>query len=88
MTDDAADADERPFSEELEDWLHGDAPKTVGSMADAFGEKSFAVVIMLLLFPSALPLPTGGLTDVFALIAILFIVRPQGLFEVQSAERV
>jgi hypothetical protein len=40
-------------------------------MADAFGEKSFAVVIMLLLFPSALPIPTGGITDLFAIVAAI-----------------
>ena len=42
------------------------------------------------MFRSYLPSDISGLTDafVFALIAILFIVRPQGLFEVQSAERV
>jgi hypothetical protein len=78
VTEEAQDEDadaERPFSQELEDWLNGDAPKSLGSMADAFGEKSFAVVIMLLLFPSALPLPTGGLTDVFALIAALLALE-------------
>jgi hypothetical protein len=66
----AADA-EQPFSQELEDWLESDAPKSIGSMTDAFAEKSFAVVIMLLLFPSALPIPTGGITDIFAVIAAL-----------------
>jgi hypothetical protein len=75
VTGETADAAERPFSEELDEWLQSDAPKTLGSMADAFGEKSFAVVIMLLLFPSALPLPTGGLTDIFAAIAALIAVE-------------
>jgi hypothetical protein len=75
VTHGAADAAERPFSEELEEWLHSDAPKTLGSMADAFGEKSFAVVIMLLLFPSALPLPTGGITDIFAFLAMILAIE-------------
>jgi hypothetical protein len=62
-------SDEVPFSQELEEWLQRESPKTVGTLTDAFGEKSFAVAVMLLLFPSALPLPTGGLTDVLAAIA-------------------
>ena len=42
------------------------------------------------MFRSYLPSDISGLTDafVFALIALLFIVRPQGLFNVTSAERV
>ena len=75
MSDDAQDAAEKPFSEELEGWLESDAAKSLGSMADAFGEKSFAVVIMLLLFPSALPIPTGGITDLFALVAALLALE-------------
>ena len=75
MTNEAEDQSEQPFSDELASWLHGDAPKSLGSMAEAFGEKSFAVVIMLLLFPSALPLPTGGITDIFAVVAALLAVE-------------
>jgi branched-chain amino acid transport system permease protein len=41
-------------------------------------------------FRSSLPSDLQGLTDafVFVLIAVLFVVRPQGLFNVASAERV
>jgi branched-subunit amino acid ABC-type transport system permease component len=41
-------------------------------------------------FRSWLPSDLQGLTDslVFVVIAILFVVRPQGLFNVASAERV
>ena len=42
------------FSDELESWLEQDAPKTVGSLTDVIDEKSFAVVTLLLLIPSAL----------------------------------
>lgn len=77
MTDEApgADAPDQPFSQDLADWLDSDAPKTLGNMADAFGEKSFAVVIMLLLFPSALPIPTGGITDLFAIVAAILALE-------------
>ncbi len=40
-----------------------------------FGEKSFALLFVLLLGVPALPLPTGGATHVFELIAILLSVQ-------------
>jgi hypothetical protein len=48
---------------------------TVGSLVDAFGEKSFAVLFVVLLGPSALPLPTGGVTNVFEAIALLLALQ-------------
>ena len=68
-------ATERDFSSELEDWLKGDAPKTVGALSEEFGERSFAVTILLLMFLPALPLPTGGLSHVFELIAIIVALQ-------------
>jgi hypothetical protein len=59
------------FSTDLESWLRGDTPKTIGALADAFGEKSFAVVIFMLMFLSATPLPTGGITTVLEAITII-----------------
>ena len=66
---------EREFSEELDDWLRSDAPKTLGDLDEAFGEKSFAVTILLLMFLPALPLPTGGVTHVFEVITILVALQ-------------
>jgi len=66
---------DRDFSDELEDWLRGDAPKTVGALSEEFGERSFAVTILLLMFLPALPLPTGGLSHVFELIAIIIALQ-------------
>jgi hypothetical protein len=66
---------ERDFSDELEDWLRGDTPKTVGALGDAFGERGFAVTILLLMFLPALPIPTGGITHVFELITILLALQ-------------
>ena len=60
-----------PFSDVLETWLSGDDPKTVGALGHVFAEKSFAVAIMLLMFLPATPLPTGGITHVFELIAVI-----------------
>jgi hypothetical protein len=63
-------ADE-PFSDQLEHWLESDEPKTLGRLGEVFGEKSFAVTILFLMFIPALPLPTGGITHVFEAIAAL-----------------
>lgn len=62
---------ERQFSQKLESWLNKKGDKTLFSLVEAFGDKSFALLIMLLLFPSALPLPTGGVTNLLEIIAML-----------------
>ena len=62
---------ETEFSTQLEDWLTSDGPKTLGDLSEVFAEKSFAVTILLLMFVPALPLPTGGVTHVFEVIAVL-----------------
>src|SRR6185312_10795047 len=68
-----ADVGGRPekVSEELGGWLDGDGAKTLDGLIDLFGEKSFALLFVLLLGVPALPLPTGGATHVFEIIAIL-----------------
>ncbi len=63
------------FSDELEAWLRGDGRKTVGGLIEVFGGKSFAVLFVLLLGVSALPLPTGGATHVFEVIAVLLALE-------------
>lgn len=68
-------ADETPFSQELEQWLKGSQRKTLGHLFEVFGEKSFAIAFLLLLCVSALPLPTGGLTNIFELIAALICLQ-------------
>lgn len=62
-------------SEDLASWLARDGERTVGSLIDVFGEKSFALLFVLLLGVSALPLPTGGATHVFDVIAVLLAVQ-------------
>ena len=61
----------KPFSEELQDWLKSNKPKTLLSLDKVFAEKSFAIIFILLLAPSALPVPTGGITTVFEVVAII-----------------
>ena len=62
------------FSDELEGWLAGE-DHTVASLVDRFEEKSFAVLFVVLLGVPALPLPTGGATHVFELIAALLALE-------------
>ncbi len=58
-------------SDELERWLNGEHRKTVGGLIELFEEKSFALLFVLLLGVPALPLPTGGVTHVFEILAVL-----------------
>ena len=37
-----------PFSDRLATWLKSDDRKTVGQLGEVFGEKSFAVTVLLL----------------------------------------
>src|SRR5712672_2850695 len=67
--------EEQPFSDELEQWLRGDTPKTLGDLSETFGEKSFAVTILFLMFVPALPLPTGGITHVFEAITVVLAAQ-------------
>jgi hypothetical protein len=59
------------FSDELDAWVHGDQSKTLGSLSEVFGEKAFAVIVVVLMFPAALPLPTGGVTHVLEAITVV-----------------
>ncbi|HVC85654.1 MAG TPA: exopolysaccharide biosynthesis protein [Solirubrobacteraceae bacterium] len=63
------------LSDQLDRWLTDDGEKTVGSLVDAFGDKSFAMLLVLLLGIPALPLPTGGVTHVFEVIAVLLALE-------------
>jgi hypothetical protein len=62
-------------SDELERWLSAEGESTLGSLIELFEEKSFALVFVLLLGVPALPLPTGGATHVFEIIAALLALQ-------------
>ena len=64
-------APNQPFSDDLESWLESPGKKTLGDLTEVFEEKSFAIALLLLMITSALPIPTGGITNVFELIAML-----------------
>jgi hypothetical protein len=62
---------EPAFSVELERWLRREGPKTFGDMNNVFGEKGFAVTVLLVMSIPAIPLPTGGVTHLLEVIAVL-----------------
>ena len=62
-------------SDQLEGWLTSGGDKTLGGLVEVFGEKSFAILFVLLLGLPALPIPTGGATHVFEVIAVLLAVQ-------------
>jgi hypothetical protein len=62
-------------SGQLERWLGGEGAKTLGGLIELFEEKSFALLFVLLLGVPALPLPTGGATHVFEIIAVLLALQ-------------
>ena len=67
---------QRPsVSRDLDSWLRADGPKTLGGLSELFGEKSFALLFVLLLGVPALPLPTGGATHVFEIVAMLLALQ-------------
>ena len=63
------------FSQQLEAWLYSDKQKTLTSLGDIFLEKSFAVLFLILMALPALPVPTGGLTHIFEIIAMLLALE-------------
>jgi hypothetical protein len=62
-------------SDELEHWLGGDQPKTLGNVIELFGPRSFALIFVLLMALPALPLPTGGATHVLEAVTMLVALQ-------------
>jgi hypothetical protein len=72
---DMSDALAPTVSDELEQWLGSDQPKTLGNITELFGPRSFALVFVLLMALPALPLPTGGATHVFEIVTMLVALQ-------------
>ena len=62
-------------SDDLERWFAGDGEKTLGGLIEFYGEKSFALLFVVLMATPALPLPTGGATHVFEIIVVLLAIQ-------------
>lgn len=68
------------FSDQLEGWMKGKQPKTLETLINLFEEKSFPVIMLLLMSVPALPIPTGGVTHVFeVVVALLALEQIAGL---------
>lgn len=65
----------KPFSSELEEWISSKKSKTLLSLVQFSEDKSFAVTLLILMFLPALPIPTGGITHVFEVIAALVVLE-------------
>ena len=70
-----SDAIAPTVSDELEQWLGSDQPKTLGNITELFGPRSFALVFVLLMALPALPLPTGGATHVLEVVTMLVALQ-------------
>ena len=66
---------QKHFSEELEHWLKTDTHKTIAELDDIFGQRSFAIATLLLMFLPATPLPTGGVTLIFELLTMFLSLQ-------------
>ena len=71
----SSDSTEEKVSDQLERWFQQDEPKTLGSLTEVFGGKAFAVVFIVLMAVPALPLPTGGVTHVLEVVAMLLALE-------------
>ena len=70
-----SDASSTIVSDGLEHWLGGSQPKTLGNLIELFGPRSFALIFVLLMALPALPLPTGGATDVLEAVTMLVALQ-------------
>ncbi|GAA0617438.1 hypothetical protein GCM10009547_19590 [Sporichthya brevicatena] len=66
---------ERALSDRLDAWLGDDEPKTLGGLLKHFGQQAFAVAFVLLMMPSALPIPTAGITHVLEAATLLLALQ-------------
>jgi hypothetical protein len=67
--------EEPSLSTRLEAWLLGPERKSTGNMIEHFGAQTFAVLFTVLLAIPALPVPTGGITHVLEIIAMLLALE-------------
>ncbi len=63
------------FTKTLKSWLKQQRPKTVGELLTVLGDKSFALLFLVLMIIPATPLPTGGITHIFEIIVALVALQ-------------
>ncbi len=64
-----------PLSIALASWKASDSPKDLEHLVAIFGDRGLLILILILLFPAALPLPTGGFTHFFEIVALVPILQ-------------
>ncbi|MBJ7458509.1 MAG: exopolysaccharide biosynthesis protein [Thermoleophilaceae bacterium] len=62
-------------SQLLKDWRDSPGEKTLGGLIDTIGLGSFALLFIVLLGLPALPLPTGGVTHVLEVVAMILALQ-------------
>jgi hypothetical protein len=62
-------------SQLLKDWRDSSGEKTLGGLIDTIGPRSFALLFIILLGLPALPLPTGGITHVLEIVAMILALQ-------------
>jgi hypothetical protein len=63
------------ISDLIDRWSLEESPRTLGDLIDRFGEKSFALLFIVLMALPALPLPTAGVTHVFEAVTMLVALQ-------------
>jgi hypothetical protein len=71
----SGDGESDRLSDQLEHWFGQGKDRTIGELVDAFGTRSFAVSFVVLMAFPALPLPTGGISHVLELAAMLLAME-------------
>src|SRR5687768_13011726 len=66
---------EENVSVQLDEWLSSDRKKTIGDLVDTFGPRSFAILFIVLMALPALPLPTGAVSHVLEVVAMLLALE-------------
>ena len=67
--------DHASLNAKLTAWLHQDGPKTISSLETAFGQRSFALAVVLLMALPSTPVPTGGISHMLDLLTILIALE-------------
>ena len=60
---------------QLEEWLGSDQRRSIESLVERFGPRSFAILFIVLMAFPAIPLPTGGVTHVLEIVTMVLAVE-------------
>ena len=66
---------ENKLSDKLERWSKTDSTPTLIEFNKEFSEERMALLILILIAPSALPVPTGGITHIFQVLVLIVAMQ-------------